>query len=129
MNWWRARATYCRCENLNLHRFVVRRIQGLQDITKFKMRTRITSRLLAVALILSVGLFAMQAAGHWHGHESDEQHCQVCHVGHVAVPQAVAQMKLLAPVLVARFAAADEKMLPCETLRTHRIPRAPPVQL
>jgi hypothetical protein len=112
-----------------LHRFVAGCIQRLQEFQNFKMRTRITSRLLAVALILSVGLFAMQAAGHWHGHESDEQHCQVCHVGHVAVPQPVAHMKLLAPVPVARFAAADEKTILCETLRTHRIPRGPPVQL
>ena len=93
------------------------------------MPKRIAIRLVAVALMLSVGLFAVQAAGHWHGHESDEQHCQVCHVGHIAVPQPVAQMELLAPVPVARFAAADEKTIPSETLRTHRIPRAPPVQL
>jgi hypothetical protein len=112
-----------------LRRFVAGCIQGLQELQNFEMRTRLTSRLLAVALILSVGLFAMQAAGHWHGHESDEQHCQVCHVGHVAVPQPVAHMKLLAPVPVARFAAADEKTIPGETLRTHRTPRAPPVQL
>ena len=85
--------------------------QGLQELQNFEMRTHLTSRLLAVALILSVGLFAMQAAGHWHGHESDEQHCQVCHVGHVAVPQPVAHMKLLAPVPVARFAAADQKTI------------------
>jgi hypothetical protein len=92
-----------------------------------KMEKRITPRLLAVALILSVGLFAMQTAGHWHGHASDEQHCQVCHVGHVAVPQPVAQIELLEPVPVARFAAEDAKTVPCETLQTHRIPRAPPV--
>jgi hypothetical protein len=91
------------------------------------MKTRITSRLLAVALILSVGLFAMQTAGHWHGHESDEQHCQVCHVGHVAVPQPAAQVALLAPVPVARFVGANEKTVQLETLSTHRIPRAPPV--
>jgi hypothetical protein len=94
---------------------------------KAETRKRIALRFLAVALILSVGLFAMQTAGHWHGHASDEQHCQVCHIGHVAVPQPVVQMGLLAPLPVARFAAADEKTIPCETLRTHRIPRAPPV--
>jgi hypothetical protein len=94
---------------------------------EFKMKTRIASRLLAVALILSVGLFAMQTAGHWHGHESDEQHCQVCHVSHIAVPQAGAQVALLAPVPVARFVGADEKTIEFETLCTHRSPRAPPV--
>ena len=62
------------------------------------MSKRIALRLLALALILSVGLFAMQAAGHWHGHSSDEQHCQVCHTGHVAVPQPAAQMEMQSPV-------------------------------
>jgi hypothetical protein len=83
--------------------------------------------LLAIALILAVGLFAMQTAGHWHGHASDEQHCQVCHVGHVAVPQAAARVALLAPVSVARFVPANEKSGEFETLCTHRSPRAPPV--
>jgi hypothetical protein len=91
------------------------------------MQRRITSRLLAVALILSVGLFAMQTAGHWHGHASDEQHCQVCHVGHVAVPQAAARVALLAPATVVRFVPANEKFSEFETLCTHRSPRAPPV--
>jgi hypothetical protein len=90
------------------------------------MKTRITSRLLAMALILSVGLFAMQTAGHWHGHASDEQHCQVCHIGHAAVPLPVAQVALLAPVPVARFVGANEKAAEFETLCTHRSPRAPP---
>jgi hypothetical protein len=61
------------------------------------MSKRIALRLLAVALVLSVGLFAMQAAGHWHGHSSDEQHCQVCHTGHVAVPTPAAQVDLPLP--------------------------------
>ena len=51
----------------------------------------------------------MQAAGHWHGHASDEQHCQVCHVGHVAVPQPAAQMEMRRPSPVARFAAAENQ--------------------
>jgi hypothetical protein len=93
------------------------------------MQKRITSRLLAVALIVSVGLFAMQTAGHWHGHASDEQHCQVCHIGHVAVPQAAARVALLAPATVARFAVANEKFCEFETLCTHRSPRAPPVYI
>jgi hypothetical protein len=88
---------------------------------------RIAARLLAVALILCIGLFAAQAAGHWHGHESDEQHCQVCHIGHVAVPQPVTQVAVLAPVPVARFTPRTQKIVRFETLSTHRIPRAPPV--
>jgi hypothetical protein len=92
-----------------------------------KTKHRIAARLLAVALILCIGLFAAQAAGHWHGHESDEQHCQVCHIGHVAVPQPVTQVAVLAPVPVARFTPRTHKIVRFETLSTHRIPRAPPV--
>jgi hypothetical protein len=95
-------------------------------VKKFEMKTRFTSRLLAVALILSVSLFAMQTAGHWHGHASDEQHCQVCHIGHAAVPLPVAQVASLAPLPVARFVGADKKAVEFETLCTHRSPRAPP---
>jgi hypothetical protein len=91
------------------------------------MKKRLASRLLAVALILSVALFAMQTAGHWHGRASDEQHCQVCHLGHAAVPQPAARIALLAPATVARFVAANEKSGEFETLCTHRSPRAPPV--
>jgi hypothetical protein len=91
------------------------------------MKKRLASRLLAVALILSVGLFAMQTAGHWHGRASDEQHCQVCHLGHAAVPQPAARVALLAPATVVRFVAANEKSGEFETLCTHRSPRAPPV--
>jgi hypothetical protein len=91
-----------------------------------KIGRRKVARLLAVALILCIGLFAAQAAGHWHGHESDEQHCQVCHIGHVAVPQPAVQVAVLAPVAVARFTPETQKFVRFETLSTHRIPRAPP---
>ena len=91
------------------------------------MSKRIALRLLAVALILSVGLFAMQAAGHWHGHSSDEQHCQVCHTGHVAVPQPATQLETQTPITVARFAAAEDQKLSLDPVCSHRIPRAPPV--
>jgi Fe-S-cluster-containing hydrogenase component 2 len=91
------------------------------------MPKRIALRLLAVALILSVGLFAMQAAGHWHGHSSDEQHCQVCHTGHVAVAQPAAQIKTQSPVTVARFAVSQDQKLSLDPVCSHRIPRAPPV--
>ena len=96
-------------------------------LQNFKMKRLITSRVLAVALILSVGLFAMQTAGHWHGHASDEQHCQVCHVSHVAVPQPAARVALLVPAIVTRFVASSEKSSEFEPLCTHRSPRAPPV--
>ncbi|MFZ3217189.1 MAG: hypothetical protein WA192_14125 [Candidatus Acidiferrales bacterium] len=88
---------------------------------------RIALQLLAIALILSVGAFAMQAAGHWHGHSSDEQHCQVCHVGHSVVPQPTAQMAMQSPVAVARFAVVQDQKLALDPVCSHRIPRAPPV--
>ena len=99
----------------------------MAGVLQLFMPKRIALRLLAVALILSVGLFAMQAAGHWHGHSSDEQHCQVCHTGHVAVPQPAAQMEMQSPVAVARFAVAEDQKLNLDPVCSHRIPRAPPV--
>ncbi len=91
------------------------------------MWKRIAIRLLAVALILTVGAFAVQAAGHWHANPSDEQHCQVCHVGHAAVPQPAAQMGVQTPVAVPRFAVAENQQLALDPVCSHRIPRAPPV--
>ncbi len=91
------------------------------------MRKQIALRLLAVALILAVGAFSVQAAAHWHGHSSDEQHCQICHIGHAAVPQPTAQMGMQTPVAVARFAVADNQKLVLDPVCSHRIPRAPPV--
>jgi hypothetical protein len=90
------------------------------------MPKRIALRLLALALILSMGLFAMQAAGHWHGHSSDEQHCQVCHTGHVTVPQPSAQLGVQLPVAVAQLAIPEDQKLSLDPVCSHRIPRAPP---
>jgi hypothetical protein len=91
------------------------------------MPKRIAIRLLAVALILSMGLFAMQAAGHWHEHSSDEQHCQVCHIGHAAIPQPTAQVGVGTPVAVTRYAASEKQKVSLDPVCSHRIPRAPPV--
>lgn len=91
------------------------------------MRKRIALRLLAVALILAVGCFSVQAAGHWHGHSSDEQHCQICHIGHAAVPQPTAHIGAQTPIAVARFAVAENQKLALDPVCSHRIPRAPPV--
>jgi hypothetical protein len=97
------------------------------DSIIFAMPRRIAIRLLAAALVLFVGLFAMQAAGHWHEHSSDEQHCQVCHIGHAAVPQPAAQMGVETPVAVARFAFTENQKVSLDPVCSHRIPRAPPV--
>jgi hypothetical protein len=117
MKWSHVMETCCRSELA----------KTLEMFAEAKTARRNAARLLAVALILCIGLFAAQAAGHWHGHESDEQHCQVCHIGHVAVPQPATQVAVLAPVPVARFTPETQKIVRFETLFTHRIPRAPPV--
>ncbi|HEY0703559.1 MAG TPA: hypothetical protein VGD60_12405 [Candidatus Acidoferrales bacterium] len=96
------------------------------NFSETKTARRTTARLIALALILCIGVFAVQAAGHWHGHESDEQHCRVCHVGHVAVPLPAMQVALLAPIPVARFAPTTRKVVRFETFSTHYIPRGPP---
>jgi hypothetical protein len=93
----------------------------------FTMPKRITIRLLAVALILSVGCFAMQVAGHWHGHASDEQHCQICHVGHTAIPQTTAQVAKQQPAPIALLASSENQEFHLEPVCNLRIPRAPPV--
>ncbi|MFZ3343419.1 MAG: hypothetical protein WA213_21255 [Terriglobales bacterium] len=90
------------------------------------MPKRIAIRLLAVTLILCVGLFALQAAAHWHENPSDEQHCQICHIGHAAVPQPAVQMGMQSPVAVARFTVAENQNLAADPVCSHRIPRAPP---
>ena len=92
------------------------------------MPKRIAIRLLAVALILSVGLFAMQAAGHWHEHSSDEQHCQVCHIGHARSPAARgADGRADARCGRRDLPFAENQKLSLDPVCSHRIPRAPPV--
>jgi hypothetical protein len=89
--------------------------------------TRRTAKFaLVVALILFVGIFAMEAAGHWHANSYDEQHCQVCHLGHVSVPQPSAQVAVQVPVPIARFAPPEVLAPVLEPVGTHKIPRAPP---
>jgi hypothetical protein len=84
-------------------------------------------RFLAVALVLSVAILGAQALGHWHDNPLDEQHCQVCHLGHVAVPQLAVAARLHSPAPVARFAPAEIPALAFEPVLTPSIPRAPPL--
>lgn len=90
------------------------------------MSKRFAKFALAVALVVFVGIFAMEAAGHWHANSYDEQHCQVCHLGHVSVPQPVANVRVQEPVPVARFGPAEAPVPVLEAFRTNKIPRAPP---
>lgn len=91
------------------------------------MRKRIAIRLLGVALIAAVAVLCTHAVGHWHANAYDELHCQACQAGHAANPQPPAHLTVQPPVLVARFAPADDRSPDLEPAGTLSIPRAPPV--
>ena len=83
-------------------------------------------RLLAIVAILALALLATHAVSHWHSHGYDEDNCQLCHVGHAAVPQPVAQVATQATAPVALFAVDDETAPDLDFVSTPSIPRAPP---
>ena len=95
---------------------------------KPNVRKPIATRLLALPLILAVFVLGAQAVSHSHGLSHDEDHCtcQVCHVGHAAIPQPTAQAQITAPLLIARFAPAEALSLLLESTDIESIPRAPP---
>ena len=90
------------------------------------MTKRIAKRLLAVAAILALAALSTHAVSHWHDHAYDEDHCQVCHVGHAAIPQTAAQVAVQAAAPIARLALAEEFAPHLEFVYTLSIPRAPP---
>jgi hypothetical protein len=71
-----------------------------------------------VALILAVGALGLHAAIHWQGPSYDEQHCQICQIGHAAIPQPAVETPVQAP--------AEEPTPDLEAVETLSIPRAPP---
>ena len=90
------------------------------------MVKRTTNRLLAVAVIIALVLLITHAVSHWHSHAYDEDHCQVCHVGHAAIPQAAAQVAVQAATPIARVALAEKVAPQLDFVGTLSIPRAPP---
>jgi hypothetical protein len=90
------------------------------------MAKQTIKRLLAVALVLAVALLATHAVSHWHLHVYDETHCQVCHVGHAAIPQPATQVAVQAPGPITPLALAEEFTPDLEFAGTLSIPRAPP---
>ena len=90
------------------------------------MPRKLAIRLLAVVLMVAVCVLGAQAVGHSHEKAFDEQHCQVCHIGHVAIPQPTVQAEVQTPAPVARFSPAEESSRGLEPARTLSIPRAPP---
>ena len=99
-----------------------------RDRLKFAMRIKLVKRQLVVPLMLAVFSLETQAVVHSHGASDDEDHCtcQVCHLGHVAIPQPASHTQIEAPVVSARF-APDEILSPSpECPDVVSIPRAPP---
>jgi hypothetical protein len=92
------------------------------------MAKKITSRLLTTLLLLAVCAFATQGVAHSHDLTHDEDHCtcQVCHIGHAAVPQSTHSGEILSSPLIARFTPAEESEVVAEVVATPSIPRAPP---
>jgi hypothetical protein len=91
------------------------------------MSRRLSKQLLAIGLALFVSVLATQAVGHWHYNPIDEAHCQVCHIGHSAIPQPAAVADTQAPVPVARFTPSEQAGHSLGVVRTLSSPRAPPV--
>lgn len=93
------------------------------------MRIRLSKHLLVLSLILAVLTLCTEAVAHSHGISFDQYHCtcQVCHVGHVAIPQPAAHAQLKAPLVAARFAPDEKSSLAPESPDIVSIPRAPPV--
>jgi hypothetical protein len=85
------------------------------------------ARLMALALILAVSALGTHALVHNHGSSYDDQHCQVCHIGHVSVPVPAAQATLQAPAAVSRFSAPAASIFDFTAVCEHSSPRAPPV--
>ena len=90
------------------------------------MQKRTAIRLLAISVVFVFALLSIHAVSHWHTLGYDEDHCQVCHVGHVAIPQAPALAALEAPTVVAYFAIVNESKPHLDFTSTPSIPRAPP---
>jgi len=92
------------------------------------MRKLIAIRLLALELIFAVFVLGAQAVSHSHGISHDEDHCtcQVCHIGHAAIPQPTAQAQINFLLLVAGFVRSEKWSLMLESTDIVSVPRAPP---
>jgi hypothetical protein len=92
------------------------------------VRKPLAIRLLVLPLILSVFALGTEAVSHSHGISHDEDHCtcQVCHVGHVAIPQTTAQAQIKTTPVVQRFAPVEISCSSPESPDIVSIPRAPP---
>jgi hypothetical protein len=88
------------------------------------MPRRLSTRVLAVVVILAMAALGLHVALHWQAQDFDN--CQACHVGHAAIPQPAVRLATQKATLVARFAPPEAPAIDVEPVCTHRIPRAPP---
>jgi len=80
----------------------------------------------AILLAAVVVCFAVQAAGHWHNHSYEDQHCRICHFAH-SVAIAAAQAGTPAPlVAVSRLVTAPSVDPTLEPISYPFSSRAPP---
>ena len=96
------------------------------DLNGLGMAKRVIRGVLAVALILTLSALTTHALAHWHAQAANEQHCQVCQVGHAATPQTSAPVAAQIPVPVVRFIAAENFVPSIDAVYTPSNPRGPP---
>jgi len=90
------------------------------------MSARLTRRLLALAMIVSVVVLATAIVGHSHAQASEEQNCQICHFGHAPFPEPATATAVQAPVSFTRYVPVFKISADTIAIRTLSIPRAPP---
>jgi hypothetical protein len=97
-------------------------------MNEIHVRRPVAIRLLVLPLLLAVFALGTEAVAHSHGLSHDEDHCtcQVCHIGHAAIPQPTAHAQIKASLLIARFAPAEVLPLSPESPDAVSVPRAPP---
>lgn len=90
------------------------------------MSARLTRRLLALAMVVSVVVLATAIVGHSHAQASEEQNCQICHFGHAPFPEPAAAAAVQVPVSFAGYVPVFKTSADASPVRTLSIPRAPP---
>ena len=89
------------------------------------MLKSLSRRFLALALALAVLGLSTSAVSHLHT-RSAESRCQVCHIGHAAIPGPLPPVAVEVPAPIVRYVAADTSTAAVSPARTASIPRAPP---
>ena len=90
------------------------------------MAKNIIRHVFGIALILAMIVLGTHTVACAHAHAYDEDHCQVCHIGHAAIPQPAVQVAAQVPVQSARFVPAENSAPELQRVRALSSPRAPP---